>query len=152
MSEATRDFWVGVFVLVGLAAIAYLSFSVGGVTYRGPGGLEIFATFDEVGSLKPRAQVVIGGVKVGQVESIALDRDYRARVALEVDGGLELPADTSASILTAGVLGDQYIALEPGAEEDILRAGDEIAFTYSAVVLERLLGKAIDNLGGGSSQ
>ncbi len=147
MTESVRDFWVGVFVLVGLLALAYLSFSVGGVTYRGPGGLQIFATFDEVGSLKSRSQVVIGGVKVGQVRSIALDGDYRARVDLEVDRSLQLPVDTAASILTAGVLGDQYIALEPGAEEDTLQPGDAIEFTQSAVIVERLIGKLIQNLG-----
>jgi phospholipid/cholesterol/gamma-HCH transport system substrate-binding protein len=152
MSESTRDLLVGLFVLLGLAAIAYLSFSIGGVSYHGPGGLRIFATFDEIGSLKTRAQVVVGGVKVGQVKEIDLDRDFRARVELEVDGGLELPVDTSASVMTAGVLGDKYIELEPGGEEDILRSGDEIRFTQSAVVLERLIGKLVQNLGGGSSE
>jgi phospholipid/cholesterol/gamma-HCH transport system substrate-binding protein len=153
MRESTRDLWVGAFVLVGLAAIAYLSFSVGGVSYRGPGGLELFATFDEVGGLKQRAQVVIGGVKVGQVEAIELADDFRARVRLEVDGRLRLPRDTSASVLTSGVLGDQYLALEPGAEDDTLAPGDEIPYTQSAVILERLIGKLVSNLGqGGESK
>ncbi|MDJ0866442.1 MAG: outer membrane lipid asymmetry maintenance protein MlaD [Myxococcota bacterium] len=144
-----RDLWVGIFVLAGLGAIAYLSVQIGGVSYRGPGGLQLYATFDEIGSLKHRAQVVVGGVKVGQVKSIALDTDFRARVLFEVDGDLELPIDTSASVLTAGVLGDQYIALEPGGEEDILAPGDEIEYTQSAVVLERLIGKVLNSLGDG---
>ncbi len=144
-----REFWVGLFVLAGLAALAALSFQVGGVTYRGPGGLQIFAVFDEVGSLKPRAQVVVGGVKVGQVKEIRLDEEFRARVVLELDGSLELPSDTSASILTAGVLGDQYIALEPGAEEGTLGDGDEVQYTQSAVILERLIGRLVQNLGSG---
>ena len=93
---------------------------------------------------------MVGGVKVGQVKAIELADDFRARVTLDVDAKLPLPSDTSASILTSGVLGDQYIALEPGADETTLANGDEIQFTQSAVVLERLIGKLIQNLGSGS--
>ena len=81
----TRDLLVGLFLLAGFAALAYLSVSLGGTSYRGPGGLEIIATFDEVGGLKPRSPVVIGGVKVGQVKAITLDEDLRARVTLDID-------------------------------------------------------------------
>jgi phospholipid/cholesterol/gamma-HCH transport system substrate-binding protein len=147
-----RDTLVGLFVLSGLAAIAYLSFSLGGETYRGPGGLLVFATFDEIGGLKSRSQVVIGGVKVGQVTAIQLDEDLRARVSLDLDKRLELPTDTSASILTSGVLGDQYVALEPGAEEAYLQPRDEIEFTQDAVILERMIGKMVQNLGVNSSE
>jgi len=147
MQPRTRDLWVGLFLLAGAAAIAFLSVSVGGSTYRGPGGLELFVTFDQVGGLKPRAPVVIGGVKVGQVKSIGLDPDLRARVGLDVDGTLRLPTDTSASILTAGVLGDQYIELTPGGEEQTLGPGDEIEFKQDAFVLERMIGRLIQNLG-----
>ncbi|HTY16125.1 MAG TPA: outer membrane lipid asymmetry maintenance protein MlaD [Myxococcota bacterium] len=150
--EPRRDLWVGLFVLLGLAGIAYLSLSVGGVSYRGPGGLELQARFDEVGSLKNRAKVVIGGVKIGQVKAIQLGEDFRPRVTLDVDRRLQLPSDTSASILTAGVLGDQYIALEPGGDTETLKAGDQIQFTQSAVILERLIGKLIQNLGSGESK
>lgn len=145
--SSVRDTWVGLFVLLGLLAVAYLSFSLGGLSYRGEGGLELVATFDEIGGLKPRSQVVIGGVKVGQVKQIDLDADLRARVTLDLQPDLRLPADTSASILTAGVLGDQYVALEPGGEEDVLRPGDEIAYTQNAFVLERLIGRVVQNLG-----
>jgi phospholipid/cholesterol/gamma-HCH transport system substrate-binding protein len=110
--------------------------------------LEIIATFDEVGGLKARAQVVVGGVKVGQVQRIALDEYLRARVVLDIDASVELPTDTSASILTAGMLGDQYIALEPGGDEELMRSGDEIIYTQSAVIIERLIGKAMNKLGG----
>lgn len=153
--SATRELWVGLFVLVGLAALAWLSFSVGGVESLRSGGLQLIATFDEIGGLKQRAQVVIGGVRVGQVKKIELADDFRARVTLDVDRNLQLPADTSASILTAGVLGDQYIALEPGGDPETLQSGEQIQFTQSAVILERLIGKLIQNLGGnsgGSSQ
>lgn len=150
MTQSSRDLVVGLFVLAGLLSIAYLSVSVGGASFRSSGGLEIVALFDEVGSLKPRAPVVIGGVKVGRVKAIGLDRDLRARVVLDVAEGVELPIDTSASILTSGVLGDQYVALEPGAEESALKSGDEIVYTQGAVVLERLIGRVIQNLGAAS--
>ena len=145
-----RDLLVGCFVLAGLLALAYLSVSLGGLAYRGPGGLEIHATFDEVGGLKPRAPVVIGGVKVGQIKSIQLDGDLRPRAVLDVDPSVGIPVDSSASILTSGVLGDQYIGIELGAEEDVLKDGDEIQYTQSAVILERLIGKVVQNLGADS--
>jgi phospholipid/cholesterol/gamma-HCH transport system substrate-binding protein len=144
-----RDTLVGVFLLAGLAAMAYLSVSLGGLTYANTGGLRLFATFDEIGGLKPRAQVVIGGVKVGQVERIELAEDFRARVVLDVERNLALPDDSSASILTAGLLGDQYIAIEPGGSEQLLADGGAIPYTQSAVVLERILGKLVQSFSGG---
>jgi phospholipid/cholesterol/gamma-HCH transport system substrate-binding protein len=147
-----REFGVGLFVLAGLAGVAWLSLALGGMELTRPRGLEILARFDEIGGLKKRAQVVVGGVRVGQVESIGLGDDFRPQVRLEIDGGLALPSDTSASILTSGVLGDQYVALEPGGEPDTLKSGDEIQFTQSAVVLERLIGKLVQNLGGGEKK
>lgn len=151
MRESTRrDLLVGLFVLAGLIAIAYLSVSVGGATYRGPGGLEVVATFDQIGGLKPRSRVVVGGVPVGEVLSIRLDEELRARVTLDLDGRLQLPVDTSAAILTSGVLGDQYIELEPGAEEELLESGGEIEFTQSAFILERMIGRLVQNLAAGN--
>lgn len=150
--SAARELWVGLFVLVGLAGLAWLSLSVGGVESLRAGGLQLTAKFDEIGGLKKRAQVVISGVRVGQVKSIDLSDDFRAQVTLDVDGKLALPADTSASILTSGVLGDQYIALEPGGDPAMLRSGEQIQFTQSAVILERLIGKLVQNLGGGSKE
>jgi phospholipid/cholesterol/gamma-HCH transport system substrate-binding protein len=138
-----RDFIVGLFVLAGLGAIAYLSISVGGWSLTGPGNLVLFADFDQIGGLKPRAPVEISGVKVGQVESIRLDKDYRARVRLALRTDLELPVDTSASIVTAGLLGDRYVSLQLGGEEQNLKSGEEIRFTQSAVMLESLIGKFI---------
>lgn len=145
----TRDGIVGLFVLAGLAAVGWLSLQIGGLG-AGPGGLVLMASFDEIGGLKPRAPVVIGGVRVGQVSSIGLDEDLRARVTLEVDEGLELPVDTSAAIRTQGLLGDQLIALVPGAEEELLRSGETLSFTESAVNIERLIGAFVHstNLGG----
>jgi len=146
-----RDLLVGLFVLVGLGAIAYLSFSVGGVSYNGKGGLSLFASFDQTGGLKPRAPVVIAGVKVGQVKTIELGKDFRARVGLDVDRDLKLPVDTSASIVTAGILGDRYVSLQLGGDEKLLNPGDTISFTESAVILESLIGKFMYGRTGDSS-
>src|SRR5262245_94729 len=142
-----RDLIVGLFVAIGLAAIAYLSIQVGGVTYAGRGGLVLHATFDQIGGLKARAPVSVAGVTVGQVREIGLDESLRARVTIEVEKNLSLPIDTSAAIQTAGLLGDQYIALEPGGEDDVLKNGDEIEFTESALSVERLIGKFVHDSG-----
>ncbi len=147
-----RDLIVGLFVLAGLGALAYLSFSVGGLSYGGPEGLILYAEFDQTGGLKDRSPVTLSGVKIGEVQSIELDRkNYRARVTLDVDRRLELPVDTSASIVTAGVLGDRYISLQLGGEDQYLKSGEQITFTESAVILERLIGQLIHgtNIGGG---
>ncbi len=144
---AIRDFVVGLFVLAGLGAIAYLSIQVGGLSYKGPGGLELIASFDEIGGLAARAPVAISGVKVGQVARVELDPQLRARVTLDLDSSLALPVDTTASIRTSGLLGDQFIALEPGGEEQLLKSGEEIGFTESALSIERLIGKFVNNAG-----
>lgn len=143
-----RDLVVGIFVLAGLAAIGYLSISLGGLSYAGPGGLHLVATFDEIGDLRPRAQVVISGVKVGTVESIRLDPDFRAEVTLEVNSELELTDETNAAIETSGLLGDQYISLDPGGGDRTLKDGDRIAYTQSAIVIQRLIGRVVQNFGG----
>jgi len=144
-----RDLAVGCFVLLGLVAIAYLSVANGGLGNSGPKGLTLIANFDEIGGLKPRAAVVVSGVRVGQVESITLGDDYRARVTLNVDPKLELPVDSTASIMTAGVLGDRYVSLQLGGETETLKSGDALDFTESAVLLERMLGKIVHNVGAG---
>lgn len=147
-SSPIRDLLVGLFVMAGIGAIAYLSVQLGARAYTGEGGLVLTAAFDEIGGLTPRAPVVIGGVTVGQVRSIRLDPEYfRAIVTLDVDADLQLPDDTAASILTQGVLGDQYVALEPGGSPDLLENEGEIAYTQSAVVLERLIGRVLQSFG-----
>jgi phospholipid/cholesterol/gamma-HCH transport system substrate-binding protein len=142
-----RDLIVGLFVLAGLGALAYLSLQVGGLSYKGPGGFILYASFDEIGGLKPRAPVTISGVKVGQVDAIQLDKFLRARVTLDLDPSIELPVDSSAAIRTSGLLGDQFIALEPGAEEELLKSGEELSFTENALSIERLIGKFVNDAG-----
>lgn len=147
MSQHARDLIVGTFVATGLAVIAYLSISVGGAQINGPNTFVVYATFDEIGGLTTRSPVVIGGVKVGSVKSIALGEDFEAVVGMAIPEGIQLPTDTSASILTAGVLGSQYVGLTPGAEEETLQPGDYVTLTQDAIVLERLIGRVVQNLG-----
>jgi phospholipid/cholesterol/gamma-HCH transport system substrate-binding protein len=142
-----RDFLVGCFLLLGIGAMAYLSFRVGGLGSGPPGGFTVFATFDEIGGLKPRAAVVVSGVKVGQVKAITLDKSYRARVEFDLEPGLALPVDTTASIVTSGVLGDRYVELQLGGDPQLVKNGEDLGFTESAVILERLIGKFIHNVG-----
>jgi len=139
-----RDMIVGLFVLLGLGAIAYLSFSIGGAGYSGD-GMTIYAVFDQVADLKTRAPVQIAGVKVGQVVSVELDDTYRAKVTMMVNSDLELPIDSSAGVMTSGLLGDRYVQIELGAEDAILVDGDQVGYTESAMLLERVIGKALYN-------
>lgn len=153
MTETRKqDALVGTFVLAGLVALGYLSFSLGGLGNGPAGGLRLEARFDELGGLKVRAPVVIAGVRVGEVEAIELGDDYRARVTMDVMPELELPVDTSASIMTAGILGDRYVSLQLGGEVDRLADGDEISFTESAVLLERVIGKLVHNVNVGEKE
>jgi phospholipid/cholesterol/gamma-HCH transport system substrate-binding protein len=140
VTKSTRDFIVGLFVLAGLGSLAYLALQVGGVEGNGPGGLALRAEFSEIGGLKERAPVVVSGVRVGRVTGIELTPDLRAVVHLDVDTRYQLPVDTSAAIRTEGLLGQQFVALEPGAEDALLKSGDQIAFTESALSIERLVG------------
>lgn len=142
-----RDLIVGLFVLAGLIAIGYLALSLGGLTTKGSGGVVLYATFDEIGGLKHRAPVRVAGVRIGEVVEVVLDEYLRARVTLNLDSNLPLPVDTRAEIRTSGVLGNQYLALEPGAEDELLQPGEEIAFTEGALVFERLIGRFVANAG-----
>ncbi|MDJ0786721.1 MAG: outer membrane lipid asymmetry maintenance protein MlaD [Myxococcota bacterium] len=148
-SSPARDLAVGLFVLAGLVALAVLSVQVGGLAYTGGGGLRLSASFDEIGSLSERAPVVISGVKVGQVTSVTLGEDLRAEVTLDVDRDLELPVDTFASIRTAGLLGDQFIALEPGGDDELLADGGYLSFTKSALNIERLVDRIVTSFQSG---
>jgi phospholipid/cholesterol/gamma-HCH transport system substrate-binding protein len=142
-SSSTRDLMVGLFVLIGLAAIGWLSLQIGGLSLSKQGGLLLFATFDDIGGLSQRSPVRIAGVRVGQVEFIELDEDLRARVAIDVEPDLELSVDSAAAIRTSGLLGDQFLALEPGAEDALLESGDDFSFTESAWSVDALVGALV---------
>ena len=141
--SSSRDLAVGAFVLLGLVAIGYLSLQVGGLSLRPEGGLTLTARFDDIGGLSARSPVKIAGVRVGRVQSINLDDDLRARVRMDLDPTLELSIDTAAAIRTSGLLGDQFIALEPGAEDALLEPGEEFTFTESAWNVDALVGALV---------
>ena len=143
MSRTTLDLWVGLFVVIGIAAVLFLSLRVGNLgsanfsqTYT------ITAQFDDIGGLKVRAPIKSAGVVVGRVANIRFNTEnYRAEVSFSIDARYEFPRDTTASILTSGLLGEQYIGLDPGGDEDMFKSGDRVVITQSAVVLEKLIGQ-----------
>lgn len=143
MNRATIDLWVGIFVALGLAALAFLSLRVGNLlnTQSAP-SYRLEARFDNVAGLKPRAPVKSAGVVVGRVETIRLDgKTYEAVVAMRVNDGYSFSRDTIASILTSGLLGEVYVGLDPGGDTQMLGDGATISKTQSAVILERLIGQ-----------
>ncbi len=143
----TRDLVVGLFVLVGLGTLAYLSLKVGGLEFGGKERIVLRATFDDVGGLSVRAPVKVAGVKIGQVSAIDLDDDLRAEVALIVESDLALSIDSAAAIRTSGLLGDQFISVELGAEDAVLEDGEEFSFTESAFSIDKLIGRLVHDAG-----
>jgi phospholipid/cholesterol/gamma-HCH transport system substrate-binding protein len=143
MDKKGYDFWVGLFVVAGLLAFLYIALRIGSFgSLKIENPYPLLAYFENIGGLKPRAAVKSSGVVVGRVSDIKFDNDkFKAKVSLLIDGRYHFPKDTSAAILTSGLLGDQYIGLEAGGDEENLSPGDEIAITQSAVVLERLIGQ-----------
>lgn len=145
MRRNTLELWVGLFVMLGVAALAFLSFRVAGGNALGASGggtYAVYADFADVGSLKVKAPVKVSGILVGRVSAIELDpQTYQAKVKMDLDKHYQLSRDTSAQILTSGLLGEQYVGLQPGGEPDNLAAGDTITITSSAMVLENLIGK-----------
>ncbi len=142
----TRDkkleFGVGVFVLLGLAALAYLTLKLGAGALMGSDTYDVEARFANTGGLNSGATVMLAGVSVGRVEEIRLDpADYSAIVQLRIRSAVQLPADTMASIKTSGLIGDKYIALAPGADEEFLQPASRITMTESALELESLISK-----------
>jgi phospholipid/cholesterol/gamma-HCH transport system substrate-binding protein len=149
MTTRTIEIAVGIFVALGLAALFMLAMQVSNISeYRDSDGYTVNAYFTNIGGLKVRAPVTISGVRVGRVTAIRYDAErYQARVEMTISAVHDyLPADTQASIYTAGLLGEQYIALEPGGEDDVLVDGSEIYFTQSALVLEEIIGRILVNL------
>lgn len=141
MQKSKHDVWVGIFVMLGAAAIVFLALKAGNLlTLSFNSGYKVEALFDNIGGLKPKAAVKSAGVVVGRVTAITFDNEtFQAKVEIEMNPGAAFPKDTSAKILTAGLLGEQYIGLEPGYGETNLVAGDVIKSTQSAIVLENLI-------------
>ena len=144
MDRSILDLWVGVFVAAGIAALVILALKVGnasetfnvGDTYR------VTADFDNIGGLKPRAPVKSAGVVVGRVDQIQFDNErFRARVTMNIDKRYQFPQDSSVSILTSGLLGEQYVGVEAGGDSQNVKDGGAFKLTQSAVVLEKLIGQ-----------
>ncbi|WP_374609058.1 outer membrane lipid asymmetry maintenance protein MlaD [Diaphorobacter nitroreducens] len=141
MQAHKNDVWVGLFVMLGAAALVFLALqSANLLSLNFDRGYQVTARFDNIGGLKPKAAVRSAGVVVGRVESITFnDKTYQAQVILSLDKRYAFPKDSSLKILTSGLLGEQYIGIEAGAEEAPLSAGDAVASTQSALVLENLI-------------
>ena len=155
MQQKTVDVWVGMFVLIGVLALGFLALKAGNLSSSSFNSTyPVTAKFDNIGALKVRASVRSAGVVVGRVASIVFDdKSYQAVVTVNIDQHYKFPKDSSAKILTAGLLGEQYIGIEPGGDTNNLVAGDNIKLTQSAIVLENLISqflysKAADVRGG----
>jgi phospholipid/cholesterol/gamma-HCH transport system substrate-binding protein len=145
MTRKAIETTVGLFLLIGVVAIIWLALKVGNLSLATTHDYEVTARFDNIGGLTVKAPVTLAGVTIGRVASIGIDTDdYSARITLRIDQAYDnLPTDTSAAILTSGLLGAQYVGLDPGAEEIYLEDGDRIEITQSAVVLEHLIGQIL---------
>ena len=152
MTTRFIEIMVGLFVVLGFLALFMLAMKVSNLSRLSSNeGYEVSAYFENIGGLKVRSPVTVSGVRVGQITEIVYDSDrYEAKVVMRIQAAHDyFPIDTTASIYTAGLLGEQYVALEPGAEEDVLTTGDTIEFTQSALVLEEIIGKIVVKLTSG---
>lgn len=145
MQRKSLDIWVGFFVIVGALALMFLALKAGNMSSLSfEKTYSITSRFDNIGGLKPRAPIKSAGVVVGRVGDISFDdEEFRAQVMLQIEERYKFPKDSSAKILTSGLLGEQYISIEPGGDEKNLANGDQIILTQSAMVLENLISQFI---------
>jgi len=143
MNKTILDLWVGLFVIVGIAALLFLTLKVGSMnTVNNSDSYEVIARFENIGGLKTRAAVKSAGVVVGRVAEVRFDNEtYEAAVTLRLDKRYAFPKDSSVAIMTSGLLGEQYIGLEAGGDSVKLKDKDQILITQDAVVLENLIGQ-----------
>lgn len=141
MQRSKNDVWVGLFVVIGIVAVLFLALkSANLLSLNFDSDYRVSAKFDNIGGLKAKAAIKSAGVVVGRVESITFDdKSYQAKVTLALQSRFAFPKDSSLKILTSGLLGEQYIGIEAGADEKLLAAGDQVSATQSAVVLENLI-------------
>lgn len=147
MGKKSIETLVGVFVLLGILGLVFLAFKAANLgSFGGGDTYPVLAKFDNIGGLKVRAPVRSAGVTVGRVTGITLDsKTYQGVVRMDIEKGVQFPADSSARILTSGLLGDQYVGMEAGYQDKFLASGDTIKQTQSAVVLESLIGQFLFN-------
>jgi phospholipid/cholesterol/gamma-HCH transport system substrate-binding protein len=146
MTTRITEIWVGIFVAAGMAALFMLAMKVSNLsTYSGDEGYEVTARFEDVSGLKVRSPVTMSGVRIGRVKRIEFDdKALQAVVVMEIEPSHNLlPKDTSASIYTAGLLGEKYVGLEAGGDQKSLVQGDEIKLTQDSLVLEKLIGQFV---------
>lgn len=154
MKRSIIDLWVGIFVAIGLASVTFLALKVANLTPQSnSNSYTLIAEFDNIGGLKVKAPVKSSGVVVGRVSNIELDtKRYVARATLTLEGQYHFSRDTSAEILTAGLLGEQYVGLVQGGDEENLKPGDRLQLTSSALVLEQLIGKFMTSFAEGNNK
>jgi phospholipid/cholesterol/gamma-HCH transport system substrate-binding protein len=147
MNRSTIDLWVGIFVVAGIGALLFLALKVGNLaTFSSSQSYQVQAKFANIGGLKVRAPVESAGVVVGRIADIRFDNDsYEALVSMNIDQHYAFPRDTTAKILTSGILGEQYVGLEAGGDSKMLEAGSTLRLTQSAVVLENLISQFLFN-------
>lgn len=147
MNRSTIDLWVGVFVVLGIGALLFLALKVGNLaSFSNNETYQVQGRFANIGGLKVRAPVKSAGVVVGRVADIRFDNEtYEALVSMTLDYSYQFPRDTTAKILTSGILGEQYIGLEAGGDGVMLKNGDRVRLTQSAVVLENLISQFLFN-------
>lgn len=145
MQRKSLDIWVGFFVIIGALAMMFLALKAGNMSSLSfEKTYSVTTRFDNIGGLKPRAPIKSAGVVIGRVGDISFDDDeFRAQVMLQIEERYKFPKDSSAKILTSGLLGEQYISIEPGGDESNLANGDQITMTQSAMVLENLISQFI---------
>ncbi len=143
MQRTTMDLWVGLFVAVGIGALLVLALKVGNMgTYSAAQSYILVGNFENIGGLRPKAPVKSAGVVVGRVTDIQFNpQTFDAAVTMNIDSRYQFPKDTFASILTSGLLGEQYISLAAGGDEAMLKNGDKVMKTNSALVLEEMIGR-----------
>jgi len=143
MTRKELDLWVGIFAVIGIGAMLFLSLKVANLaSFTGGDTYQIRAKFENIGGLKVRAAVKSAGVVVGRVGEVRFDNEsFEAVVTMNIDSRFQFPKDSSAKILTSGLLGEQYIGLSPGGDTANLKSGDTLKLTQSAVVLENLIGQ-----------
>ena len=152
MEKRAIDWWVGIFVLLGIAALMVLALRVGNLSgFAYNDGYVLHANFTNVGSLKARSPVRLGGVTIGEVTHIGMDpKTFMAKVTMRIEPKVKLPTDTGASIYTEGLLGEQYVAVQPGGMPQELKPGGTITMTQSAVNIDQLIGQMVFDKASGS--
>ena len=140
MKRFDTEVMVGLFMIVGILSLGYLSINLGKMEIIGSSGYQVYADFPTVGGLKLGAQVEIAGIEIGRVKGMTL-QDYKARVLMDIDEGVALQDDTIISIKTKGLLGEKFIAVQPGASDDIIQPGGRIREAYPPLDIEDLISK-----------